>query len=260
MAKRIITKIGDVYYADLGNGWKGYFQYVAIDQTVLNSNVIRVFKKRYKTDENPSIEEIIKDEVQFYAHTFLRPGIYFDYWHKVGKSNDIKIEEVKKVWFGLADDTDEDWKGRIIDVDPRKHWRIWHLNENEKKIGRLPKKYRDIVEYGAAVCYLQIFERMKYGYYKYNSRVFDELKRVPLSHVHSYLKVCDGSSEIYYHYLGDTAIQQVLLSDGKLSRLIAGENLDLPKFHEINWDYDDFISEEEFMMEWNKYCGGKDRN
>lgn len=258
MAKRIVTKIGDVFCADLGDGRKGYFQYVAIDSTMLNSSVIRVFKRRYKSDEHPTIEEILKDEVQFYAHTVLRPGIEFNYWHKVGKSDEIGIEEVKKVLFGFTQDTDENWFGRIIDVDPRKHWQIWHLNEDEKKIGRLPKKYREVVEFGIVIPYIEIFSRMKYGYYKSHSHEYDEIKRVPFSYVHSYLKKNNNHSVTYYHYLGDSVIQQIILSDGELVRTVSGDCLPLPKFYEINWYKADFISEDEFQKEWNKYCNPKE--
>lgn len=252
MAKRIVTKIGDVFCAELGDGYKGYFQYVAIDKTMLGGRVIRVFKKRYKVDEQPTVEEILKDEVQFYAHTLLKPGIQLNHWYKVGKSEEIGIEEVKKVLFGLTNDTKEDWLGRDIDVDPRKNWQVWHLNEDEKKIGRLSNKYRDIVEYGAVLSFINILDRMKYGYYKFNCFEFDELKRIPLCDVNSYLKVTDKSNVVYYHYLGDTAVGQIILSGGNLVRMVAGKDLFLPKFHEINWYYDDFITEKEFQDEWNR--------
>ena len=41
---RVYTKIGDVFCANLGD-YKKYFQLVAYDQTQLNSDVIRAFKK-----------------------------------------------------------------------------------------------------------------------------------------------------------------------------------------------------------------------
>lgn len=260
MAKRIVTKIGDVFCVNLKDETKGYFQYVANDQTMLNSSVIRAFKKRYNHDESPKIEEIINDEVQFYAHTVLRWGIEYNAWHKIGKSNETGAIEVEKVLFGYTDKYGEDWFGLPIDVNPRKNWSIWHINKEEKKIGKLPRRYRDIVEFGAVVPYTQIVARMEMGCYTEFFWIYDEVKRMPFPHVHSYMKLCDGNTETSYHYIGDSPVQQLILSDGKLSRLIAGENLDLPKFYEINWRTYDFISEEEFMMEWNKYCGEKDLN
>jgi len=43
--KRIVTKIGDIFSIDLDSKTKKYFQYVTNDETMLNSSVIRVFKK-----------------------------------------------------------------------------------------------------------------------------------------------------------------------------------------------------------------------
>ena len=48
MAKRIVTKIGDVFCAEIEGQCKRFFQYFAIDSTQLNSSVIRVFKQHYR--------------------------------------------------------------------------------------------------------------------------------------------------------------------------------------------------------------------
>lgn len=45
MGKRIVTQIGDIFIVYLDSTTKKYFQYVANDETMLNSSVIRVFKK-----------------------------------------------------------------------------------------------------------------------------------------------------------------------------------------------------------------------
>lgn len=47
MAKRIVTKIGDVFCAEIDNRIKRYFQYIVNDMEQLNSSVIRVFKTHY---------------------------------------------------------------------------------------------------------------------------------------------------------------------------------------------------------------------
>ena len=56
MAKRVITKIGDVFMAIIDDTYKVYFQYITNDLEQLNSDVIRVFKKRYSKDEQPSLQ------------------------------------------------------------------------------------------------------------------------------------------------------------------------------------------------------------
>ena len=72
MAKRIVTKIGDVFCVEVDNEYKCFFQYVANDMTVLNSSVIRVFKEHYPIDYKPNLDEIVRGNVHFYAHTILR--------------------------------------------------------------------------------------------------------------------------------------------------------------------------------------------
>lgn len=61
----------------------------------LNSSTIRVFKHRYPMDYKPDIESIVKDEVLFYHHTVLRPGIAERVWYKVGKSPSSELKDLK---------------------------------------------------------------------------------------------------------------------------------------------------------------------
>ena len=77
MAKRIVTKMGDIFCVEIDNGYKRFFQYIINDIEALNSSVIRVFKTYYPMDYRPIIEEIVMDEVEFYAHTVLRAGIVY---------------------------------------------------------------------------------------------------------------------------------------------------------------------------------------
>lgn len=65
MAKRIVTRIGNVFCVDIDNEFKSYFQYVISDLSYLNSSVIRVFKTRYPIDSKPKIDQIVRDEVAF---------------------------------------------------------------------------------------------------------------------------------------------------------------------------------------------------
>lgn len=102
--KRIVTKIGDVFCAEVDGEFKAYFQYVANDLTQLNSSVIRVFKTHYPIDHKPVIEDIVKDEVAFYAHTVLRWGIELNAWYKIGKSTDIDTSVLKKSNFLFSRD------------------------------------------------------------------------------------------------------------------------------------------------------------
>lgn len=47
MAKRIVTKMGDIFCVEIDNGYKRFFQYIINDIEALNSSVIRVFKTHY---------------------------------------------------------------------------------------------------------------------------------------------------------------------------------------------------------------------
>lgn len=89
MAKRIVTKMGDIFCVEIDNGYKRFFQYIINDIEALNSSVIRVFKTHYPMDYRPIMEEIVMDEVEFYAHTVLRAGIVYGAWYKVGNSKEI---------------------------------------------------------------------------------------------------------------------------------------------------------------------------
>ena len=86
MVKRVVTKIGNIFCAEIDGQYKCYFQYIANDLTELNSSVIRVFKRHYPIEYIPDFDKIVKDEVSFYDHTVLSVGIRYGYWSKVGES------------------------------------------------------------------------------------------------------------------------------------------------------------------------------
>ena len=65
MAKRITTKIGDIFCVKLSDTEKGYFQYVANDPIQLNSSVIRALYTHYPLDANPTMEDIVSDQIEF---------------------------------------------------------------------------------------------------------------------------------------------------------------------------------------------------
>ncbi len=166
MAKRIVTKIGDVFCAEIENQSKRYFLYIVNDMEMLNSSVIRVFKTHYPMAHKPIYDEVVKDEIEFYAHTVLRTGIVNNAWYKVGKSNNIGEDEYMGVLFGISQNcivhslTDIEW------VDPAENWFIGHINEPRVRVGRLTEKYQH-VEIDSVMPYIEIINRMRYGYYTF---------------------------------------------------------------------------------------------
>lgn len=116
---RIITKKGDVFCVELFNQYKYYFQYIADDVSQLNSSVIRVFKKEHSIDDSPHIEDIIRGEVAFYAHTILRTGIMANFWNRVGKHP--YLGDTENVMFKIYADS----------------WYVWKIGAPHIKTGKL---------------------------------------------------------------------------------------------------------------------------
>ena len=80
MAKRIVLKVGNVFCVEIERTCKYFFQYITDDKSQLNTNVIRVFKTRYPLDYVPNVDDIVNDEVMFYAHVILKFGINERIW------------------------------------------------------------------------------------------------------------------------------------------------------------------------------------
>ena len=155
MAKRIVTKIGDVFCVEIDNQCKRYFQYIVNDMEQLNSSVIRVFKLHYPIDYKPIIDDIVKDEVEFYAHTILKFGVLYDAWYKVGTSKEFG--DFSKVLFRSSADAGN---GEMIS----ERWNVWHINEPHVYVGKLTKEYQH-AERGGVMSYTSILDRLKYGDY-----------------------------------------------------------------------------------------------
>ena len=131
---RINTKVGDVFSAKIDDRSKKYFQYIANDHTQLNSDVIRAFKKVYPSDANPELTEIVKDEVEFYAHCVTKLGLKMSYWEKVGNASETGY--TRNILFRDTNDY-----GSKVGEEPIKisnKWYIWRINDkNFTNVGKL---------------------------------------------------------------------------------------------------------------------------
>ena len=152
MAKRIITKIGDIFCVEVDNDYKCYFQYVANDMTVLNSSVIRVFSKHYPMDYVPVFDDIVKDEVYFYAHTILRFGILYNAWYIVGKNSNV----------GNPDEILFRWTYDVGPIKKSYNWHFWKINQESQFIGEMCEKYAH-VDLGIVLTYEDIVSKIKTG-------------------------------------------------------------------------------------------------
>ena len=257
MAKRVIVRTGDIFCVEIDGRYKCYFQYVIRNDLNLGGQVIRVFRTRYAIDADPQMDDIVKDDVAFYAHTLIRIGIMYNAWYKVGKSSDRGVEQAERVFFGHPVPI-----GRSFEESCRldlRHWFIYHINEQPQKTGYLPKEYHNIVELGGVLPFVDIINRMRYGYYRYSNPAYEVLKRVPWPDADSYMRVEEGGKTIYYHFKGKKAVEELIVTDcGREIRLTAdhpesnGYKLRHADFSETNWRYDDFITAEEFHAVWNK--------
>jgi len=156
--KRVQLAIGDVFEVPLGDNSKGYFQFIAIDDSQLRSDVIRVFSRRCSQSDEPELNDIVQDRVEFYAHCVINVGIKGDYWRKAGRIN-ISDIEAGKVLFRSTLDFGRSW----IDVSNR--WEVWRISQPRKFVGELPKSLVS-AEYGTVFPPYEIVYRMKYGRYK----------------------------------------------------------------------------------------------
>lgn len=159
---RIVTKIGDIFAVRLDDTYCKYFQYVANDLTQLNSSVIRVFKNKYDLQIKTDLSEVVKGEVDFYAHCVLKWGIQLGLWQKVGKAADIGNIEV--LFRGTKD------YGRKLGEEPvlvSENWYVWRINEEFRRVGKLVGEYKK-AEIGLVINPDSIAHRIRTGVYDFD--------------------------------------------------------------------------------------------
>lgn len=137
---RVVTKIGDVFSITIDEKYKKYMQYIANDLTQLNSDVIRAFKAEYSIEEEPNLETVINDNVDFYAHCVLKLGVKMGLWKKVGSNKNIG--NISSIIF--RDSTDY---GHKIGEEPIKvssNWRVWKIGDHDfKKVVKISGENRN---------------------------------------------------------------------------------------------------------------------
>lgn len=160
MKKRVATKIGDIFSVRINEKNKKYFQLIAFDGTQLNSDVIRAFKEEYPTDVDSDMQEIVKGEVEFYAHCITKWGVKLGYWEKVGKSDGVgRLDHI--LFRGTSD------YGHKKGDEPIRisnNWYVWRIGEDFRDVGRLKGENRR-AEIGIVMDPESIVNRMKTGEY-----------------------------------------------------------------------------------------------
>ena len=162
-AKRIRTKIGDVFSVKVSESGIKYFQLIAFDLTQLNSDVIRAFKKVYTLDEHPTLSEIVNGEVEFYAHCITNLGLKLSLWEKVGSIADVG--DTSHILFRYSSDGALKLGEEPVKISYR--WRVWHINDKTfTDVGKLEGENRK-AEIGLVVSPWDIVDRIKTGKYNF---------------------------------------------------------------------------------------------
>lgn len=156
------TKIGDVFSVKLDDSSKKYFQLIAFDLTQLNSDVVRAFKTEYPINATPDLSEVVKEEVEFYAHCITKFGLKINLWEKVGNIGDVG--ELKHILFRGSIDSGSKI-GEQIQVSQK--WYVWRIGDaNFTKVGKLEGDNRK-AELGIVVNPYDIVDRIKTGAYNF---------------------------------------------------------------------------------------------
>jgi hypothetical protein len=128
MLKRVRnTQIGDIFAVPVNEREKRYIQYIISDLSQLNSDVIRAFKSVYPIDTSPAPEEIVSDEVDFYAHCVTKAGIKSGLWEKTGNTSDVGRTD------HILFRDNNDYKNPDT-------WYVWHINGDFKRVGKLTEE------------------------------------------------------------------------------------------------------------------------
>ncbi len=157
---RANTKLGDVFSIKIDDKFKKYIQYIANDLTQLNSDVIKVFKETYSIKSTPDLSEVVKGDIDFYAHTVTKWGIKLGYWEKVGNIPDVGTIDV------LFRDTNDYGSKPGEQTKVSNNWYVWKINEQFKQIGKLEGEYQK-AEIGVVIPAINIVHRIRTGEYNF---------------------------------------------------------------------------------------------
>ena len=157
--KRVVIRVGNVFCADIKGKFKRYFQYIGLDYEQLNSEVIRVFKTHYPVDAAVNLEEVVKDEIDFYAHVVIRAGFLYNYWEKVGN---VPFKEKADALFRSSGDYMRLPASPVVKLTSQSY--VWRMKEPSVFVGRQNEETRR-ADIGLLWDPESVFERMETGYF-----------------------------------------------------------------------------------------------
>lgn len=148
-------QIGDVFEIALGVDRYAYFQWIAIDEYQLQSDVIRVFSCS-EEQLGEELERLESRDILFHAHCVIPVGIRFGVWKKVGS---LAYPTRLDVLFCSSRDFGRD---EIVTSD---QWDVWRVNEPPQFIGRLHGEFIS-AEPGEVFPPAEILYRIEHGTYQ----------------------------------------------------------------------------------------------
>jgi len=158
MALRVRIKIGDIFEVQLPTQEFVYFQYIGLDITQLNSEVVRVFKTRYKTGfPDNDISVIVSDKVDFHVHTVIKWGIQRGFWKKIG--NQPLELDINLPMFRATDDIGNP------SVKISQKWFVWKMGNEFVSNGLLCG--HENIDLGLVEPAKNIIYRILHGRYEY---------------------------------------------------------------------------------------------
>lgn len=154
--KRVYTRVGDIFCIELDD-YKMYFQFIAVDYSYLGADTIRVFKTRYPIGHVPTLENLVKDEVMFYAHTMIKPGLKMNTWTKVGNHREVGM--LDEIYFR----TTSSWSPQEL---KSYDWYIHRINADKVPIGELTEEWIIKSDLGFVMNPNSIVEKICLGEYQ----------------------------------------------------------------------------------------------
>lgn len=145
---------GDVYEIPIDGKTKAYAQFLMLDLESLNSEILRVFEKRYAMGDKVDLAEVVKDKVAFLVHTVIRNGVKDGILTKVGN---VELEDFELPYFRNDRSMDRWYPGKVSD-----EWHVWKTGEYAKKVGKLTPEYRKL-DIGDVFPPSDIVYRLKHG-------------------------------------------------------------------------------------------------
>ena len=149
---------GDLFFFVTDSGWKHYFQFIALDTSAYDSDVIRIFKKSYPQNLHPSPKDIVFDDVECYIHTKVSWGLYLGLWTRYDTDSNIGRMDIS---FRRSKDY-----GRFPLFEKRvsNNWEVWTINQPKNTVGILPKEYysADIGDIGSPP---MVLKRINEGFF-----------------------------------------------------------------------------------------------